>query len=326
VSERPLNESRGASAGRPGLDMRARNYILRHLQSLFYALGQMVRRPLAAAMTASVIGIALALPTGLHLLLKNAQQVTSGWDGATQMSLFLRQGTGEKQALALAETLRQRPEIEQVEYVSRDDAMEEFRRLSGFGEALDALDTNPLPAVLIVRPGLRASDPESIESLLNEMRDLPSVDMAQLDMLWVKRLYSLMNIINRGVWVLGTLLGLAVLLVVGNTIRLAIQNRESEIVVMKLIGGTDAFIRRPFLYSGFWYGLAGGLTAVLLVNASLLLLQDPVHQLAALYHSQFRLDSLDLAGTGAVLGGGTILGLLGSWLAVGRHLRDIEPT
>lgn len=326
MSERPANENRGASAGRPGLGGRLRNYFLRHLQSLFYALGQMVRRPLAAAMTAAVIGIALALPTGLHLLLKNAQHVTSGWDGATQMSLFLQQGTSEKRALALAERLRKRAEIDQVDYISSNHAMEEFRRLSGFGEALDALEANPLPAVLLVRPGLRASDPESIEALLEEMRKLPQVEMAQLDMLWVKRLYALMDIISRGVWVLGTLLGLAVLLVVGNTIRLSIQNRRSEIVVMKLIGGTDAFIRRPFLYTGFWYGLAGGVTAVLLVNTSLLLLQEPVHQLAALYHSQFRLDSLNLAGAGAVLGGGTLLGLMGSWVAVGRHLRDIEPT
>lgn len=326
MSERAGSENRGASAGPQGLSGRVRNYFLRHLQTLFYSLGQMVRRPFAAGMTAAVIGIALALPTGLHLLLQNAQHVTSGWEGATQMSLFLQQDTGEKDALALAGRLRTMPEIEQVDYISSAHAMEEFRRLSGFGEALDALDTNPLPAVLVVLPGAAAGDPESIGGLLERMRALPEVEMAQLDMQWVKRLYALMDIVSRGVWVLGTLLGLAVLLVVGNTIRLAIQNRREEIVVMKLIGGTDAFIRRPFLYTGFWYGLGGGITAVLLVDVSLLLLQEPVHQLAALYHSQFRLTSLDLPGTGAVLGGGTLLGLLGSWLAVGRHLRDIEPT
>lgn len=326
MSEKTGSDSRGASAGPQGLTGRLRNYLLRHLQTLFYSLGQMVRRPFGSAMTAAVIGIAMALPTGLHLLLQNAQHVTSGWEGATQMSLFLQRDTNEKSALALAERLRVQPEIERVDYISSAQAMEEFRRLSGFGEALDALESNPLPPVLVVLPGPGAGDPESIGGLLERVRALPEVEMAQLDMQWVKRLFKLMDIVSRGIWVLATLLGLAVLLVVGNTIRLSIQNRREEILVMKLIGGTDAFIRRPFLYTGFWYGLAGGITAVLLVNVSLLLLKEPVHQLAALYHSPFRLTSLDLTGIAAVLGGGTLLGLLGSWIAVGRHLRDIEPT
>jgi len=326
VSTRQTSDNRGASAGRLTLRARLRNYFLRHLQSFFYALGQMARRPFAAGMTAAVIGIALALPAGLHIVLENAQHVTSGWEGATQMSLFLRKGTSERQASALADRLRSKPSIEAVEYVSAEQAMEEFRHLSGFGEALDALETNPLPPVLVVRPGLKSSEPDAIQSLLDRLREFPEVDLAQLDMQWVKRLYALMDIISRGVWVLGSVLGLAVLLVVGNTIRLAIQNRRNEIVVMKLIGGTDAFIRRPFLYSGFWYGLAGGITASLLVNASLMLLQEPVHQLAALYHSPFRLSNLDTAGVAVVLGTGTLLGLAGSWLAVGRHLREIEPS
>jgi cell division transport system permease protein len=145
-------------------------------------------------------------------------------------------------------------------------------------------------------------------------------------MQWVKRLYGLMEIGQRGVWVLSTLLALAVLLVVGNTIRLAIQNRRDEIVITKLIGGTDAFIRRPFLYTGFWYGLLGGAVAFALVQMSLWVLAAPVDNLAGLYNSSFRLGGMNWLTTGVLLGAGLLLGLLGSWLAVGRHLRAIEPT
>jgi cell division transport system permease protein len=152
------------------------------------------------------------------------------------------------------------------------------------------------------------------------------VEMAQLDMQWVKRLYGLMDIGRRGVWVLASLLALAVLLVVGNTIRLAIQNRRDEIIITKLIGGTDTFIRRPFLYTGFWYGVLGGIIAFILVQASLGVLAGPVNNLAGLYSSTFRLDGMDLPTVGALLSSGMVLGLLGSWLAVGRHLRAIEPT
>ncbi|MGM0594142.1 MAG: permease-like cell division protein FtsX [Pseudomonadota bacterium] len=302
------------------------NYLLRHLQTLIYALGQLTRRPFATLMTVAVIGIALAMPAGLHVMLKNVQSVLSGWDSAAQVSLFLHKQTDEAGAEALAERLRQRPEIAAVDYISAEQAMEEFRRLSGFGDALKALEENPLPPVLVIHPVLKEQDPEALQQLVDELRTEATVDLAQLDMQWVKRLYGLMAIGQRGVWVLASLLALAVLLVVGNTIRLAIQNRREEIVITKLIGGTDAFIRRPFLYTGFWYGLIGGVIGALMVQVSLWILAEPVNSLAGLYNSSFRLAGMDMATTGALLLGGMLLGLSGSWLAVGRHLREIEPT
>ncbi len=320
------DSARGASKAGPRLTDALHSWGVRHLQTFFYALGQMWRRPAATLMTAAVIGIALALPAGLHLVLKNVQHVLAGWDGATQLSLFLTEATDEPTALGLAERLEARPGIASASYISRDSALTEFRRLSGFGEALDALEENPLPAVLVIRPALSHNSPEQVRTLLEEMSALPSVDMAQLDMQWVKRLFALMQIGRRGVWVLAGLLSLAVLLVVGNTIRLSIQNRRDEIVVTKLIGGTDAFIRRPFLYTGLWYGLFGALVAAILVQASLAVLSGPVRDLANLYNSGFRLDALDLVTAASLLLSGTGLGLLGSWFAVGRHLRDIEPT
>ncbi len=318
--------SSGASTIRSSIGTAVASWGIRHLQTFFYTLGQIWRRPFSALMTAAVLGIALALPAGLHVLLTNVQQVMSGWDGGTQVSLFLRRELAESEAERLAAKLRTHRDIAGVDYISREQAMEEFRRLSGFGNALDALSENPLPSVLVVRPVLGRSDPDSVKRLLDELGANPQVELAQLDMQWVKRLFALMEIGRRGVWVLGALLALAVLLVVGNTIRLAIQNQRDEIVITKLIGGTDTFIRRPFLYSGFWYGLFGALIAFALVQSSLWALAGPVQELAGLYRSSFRLDTLDALTTAGLLFGGTGLGLLGSWIAVGRHLRDIEPT
>jgi cell division transport system permease protein len=302
------------------------NYLQRHRQSFVFAFGQLWGKPLSTLMTAAVLGIALALPAGLHVLLANARTVTSGWDGATQFSLFLKPNLSQASALSLAADLRTRREIASVRYVSPDEALREFRERSGFGEALDALEGNPLPAVLVIKPALKAGSPEAVAQLAERLGSRNEVDFAQVDVAWVQRLYALMEIAVRGVWVLGALLGLAVLLVIGNTIRLAIENRRDEIIVTKLIGGTDAFIRRPFLYSGLWYGLAGGMLAIVIVHGSLWLIRGPAAQLALLYESDYPLRGLGLTGAAAVLALGGMLGLLGSWLAVGRHLRDIEPT
>lgn len=324
-----MNATRGGSRSRStraGLGTALRVYLLRHVQTLVYALGQLSSRPLSTLMTAAVIGIALALPAGLHVLLGNARALTAGWDGATQISVFLRMDVSETRGRALADEFRTLGEVAEARYVSREAALDEFRRLSGFGEALEALEENPLPAVIVLRPALLQNDAAAIGQLLAQLRARPEVERAQLDMEWVKRLYAIMDMVRRGVWVLGGLLALAVLLVVGNTIRLHIQNRRDEIVLTKLIGGTDAFIRRPFLYAGLWYGLAGGGLAIVLVSASLALLAGPAQELAELYQSTFRLHGLTLADAGAVLCIGAALGLAGSWLAVGRHLRDIEPT
>lgn len=311
---------------RSGPLARVQSYFLRHLQVLVWSLGQLSRRPLSTLMTAAVLGIALALPAGLQVLLKNVQEVTAGWDGATHVSLFLRREVDATAAQELAGNLRADAAVAEVRFISADQALEEFRQLSGFGGALDALEENPMPHVLVVRPAASVAGPEAVEGLVARLRARETVDMAQLDMQWVKRLYALMEIGRRGVWVLASLLALAVLLVVGNTIRLAIQNRRDEIVVVKLVGATDAFIRRPFLYTGAWYGLMGGTIAWVLVEVALQLLRQPVHHLAGLYHSAFRLDGLGLATGSTLLALGTLLGLIGAGLAVGRHLREIEPT
>ncbi|GAB4345673.1 MAG: permease-like cell division protein FtsX [Gammaproteobacteria bacterium] len=304
---------------------RLQAYWINHLQTLFSSLGRLWRAPLASLMTAAVIGIALALPAGLHVVLDNAKRLSANWDGSARISVFLKQGVTDSQARLLARQVQGHADVAESDYISPDEALEEFRTLSGFGDALKALKDNPLPAVLVIRPTLNASDPGRLEKLVADLQKLPEVDFAQLDMQWVRRLHAIMQIAQRGVFVLAGLLALAVLLIVGNTIRLDIYNRRQEIEVIKMVGGTDAFIRRPFLYGGMWYGLFGGVIAWLLVTAAIWLLKNPVRGLADLYHSGYRLEVMDFGTTAVLLLTAALLGWLGSWLAVGRHLRDIEP-
>lgn len=297
-------------------------WLSHHLYLFFFSLGQLLRTPFPSLMTAAVIGIALAFPTGLYLLLENFQQISQNWGGTVQISLFLKEEVGEENTQILIEQLRQWDTIENVRLITPAEALEEYRQLSGFGEALDMLEENPLPTVLVIKPHLTQ---ENTETLVKKLAQLPEVDVAQLDMQWLRRLFAMITIMRQGVLILSSLLALAVLLTVGNTIRLAIYNRREEIEVNKLFGATDAFIRRPFLYSGLWYGLTGAIIAWVLVNGSFWLLQAPVKQLTALYYSQFELITLNIYTGLILLISGVLLGLIGAWLSVGRHLKDIQP-
>ncbi len=310
---------------KPGLATIIKTYFMRHAQVFFYSLGQLWRTPFSLFMTAAVIAIALALPTGLHLLLENAQALSGGWDGAAKVSLFLKKSASEQQAEQLRNKIRKMPEIAEVEFISRDKGLADFKARTGYGDAITALDENPIPHLIVVTPKLQHSDAQQLEALAKQFREISQVEFVQLDQEWVQRLYAIMDIVSQGVLILGIMISIAVLLVVGNTIRLAIQNRRDEIVIVKLIGGTDAFIRRPFLYTGFWYGLIGGVMALILVFIALWLMNGPVEKLAGLYQTPFSLHKMDIGTITIVLALSIGLGLGGSWIAVGRHLRDIEP-
>ena len=314
-----------ASHKRPDVHARTTAWLISHARSLVFSLGKLYRTPLSSLMTTAVIGIALALPTGLYLMLANLEAISGGWDESAQISLFLEPSVSDEQAVALANAIQRRDDVGSARAIGKADALAEFRELSGFGAALDALNDNPLPAVVVVQPGLAVKEPLRIQQLVHALEQEQGVERAQLDMQWVQRLYAIMQTAQRGVLVIGIMLGLAVLLVVGNTIRLDIQNRRDEIEVAKLIGATDAFIRRPFLYGGIWYGLIGGLLGLIMVQAALGFLAEPVRRLAGLYGGQFQLMDLGAANAGSVLLIAMALGLGGSWLAVGRHLSDIEP-
>jgi len=302
-----------------------KNYFLRHAQVFFYSLGQLTRTPVATFLTVAVIGITLALPAGLYVAIENVQRLASGWEDNGQISLFLKQDVPGAAIEKLADKIRRLPAVSWVDYVSREAALTEFKRLSGFGEALNALDRNPLPAVLVVHPAATHAHPDKLQALLKDLRRFNEVDIAQIDLDWVRRLHAMLELARQGVLILAAGLAVAVLLIIGNTIRLAVLNRRDEIEITKLIGGTNAFIRRPFLYTGTLQGLLGALLAWLLVGLGLLLLADPIDNLAGLYGSRFEAENLGILATLALIGSGGLLGWLGSRLAVGRHLRAIEP-
>jgi len=303
-----------------------RAYFARHLQTLIGSLGRMTRAPFATLMTIAVIGIALALPACLELLVANARAATGSWGKALDISVYFDMDVREAKVEQLAAALRERPDVEAVRVVTSEAALEEFRKYSGFGTARDALAENPLPHAMIVRPRTDHSAARQIDGLKRHLSSWPEVERVQLDTEWVNRFYAMLDVLRRIVFLAAVLLAVGVVVIVGNTIRLDIDNRRTEIEVTKLVGGSDAFVRRPFLYSGFWYGLAGGALAWALVSLGVWLLRPAVGRLAGLYGSQFQLIGLDMESTLVLLGTGTALGWIGSWLAAARHLRAIEPT
>lgn len=298
-------------------------YLALHWSNLQAALGRVVRQPGATLLTIAVIAIALALPAGLRVFVSNMGALSGRWEGAADFTAYLKMDVTARQGAELAERLSEHDGIAEIAFLSRDQALSEFKQRSGFGEALDALDDNPLPHALIVRP--LPGDAISIETLAAQLEALEETEFVQIDTQWVERLQGMLALAASIVDLSALLLGLAVALVIGNTIRLEINNRHTEIEVMKLVGGSDGFIRRPFLYLGFCYGLVGAIVAALIVGAVVLLLKAPVRSLAELYASEFRLSGLSLRESLILVGSGGLLGWLGAWLAAARHLRAIEP-
>lgn len=299
-------------------------WLSHHLQAALGSLGRLWNTPLATGMTVAVIAIAIALPMGLYAATRNLNLLSESWDQTAVISLFLTLDTDIKQARALAGKLQARRDLDQVTLISPDQALSELGNYSGFSAAVAQLEENPLPVVLALQPTPEVRTPEALEHLAGDLETLPQADFARLDTQWVRRFQAILNLLQRGVMLLGGALTLAVLFVVGNTIRLEIENRRNEIDIMELVGATAAFIRRPFLYTGGWYGLFGGISAWLLIAVALTLAQEPVSRLADLYHTRFPLVGLGPSVSLMMLGGSVCLGLFGSWISVQRHLRATQ--
>jgi cell division transport system permease protein len=275
-------------------------------------------------MTVLVIAVTLALPAAMHVVIKNARALSASWDNALDFSVYLKKEVTLEQAQRLAAIVGQRADVEVVTLIPADQALREFREQSGFGDALDYLTENPLPHTLVVRPG--SANTEVSMGLLNEeLGNLPEADFVQVDTEWVQRFHAILSILERAIAMGAGLLGIAIIVIVGNTIRLDIQNRREEIEVTKLIGASNAFVRRPFLYTGLWYGLGGGLLALALISYGMFALAEPVGRLSGLYESAFDVLDLDLRESLVIIGAGIALGLVGSWIAATRHMRRIEP-
>ena len=291
-----------------------------HLYSFVSSLGRTVRRPWATLLTIGVMAVAFVLPLGLWLALQNVGHFAGDVQQSREIDLFLTPETPVARAQALAESLRSRDDVARVDLRTPEQGLAEFRERSGLAGSLDLLDGNPLPSLLVVVP--EGDDARLVAAL----EALPETDLLQHDAAWRERLAGWMGFGKRLVWVLAALFGLGALLVVGNTVRLDIQSRREEIGVLQLLGATDGFIRRPFIYLGAWYGLAAGALALGLLAAAAYALRAPLHALTQSYGSGFALGGLDPLRAAGFLLAATLVGWLGAWLVTGHFLRQTRPT
>ncbi len=274
-------------------------------------------------MTWLVIGIALALPGILYVMLNNIADVSTDWGGKPRVSLYLQKEVTKDAGDALAKEIRVSASVDEVRFVSSEAALKDFQQRSGFGDVLNSLDRNPLPHVIEVV--LVSSEPMALTGLMAGWESDRRIAKVSVDLAWLERLFALLQFGERLVWSLSLVLSLGVVLIMGNTIRLAIENRRQEIEVIKLFGATDSFVRRPFLYLGFWYGFGGATIAMILLQSSLVFLAEPVELLAQSYRDDFALQGPGAGGVLFLLLMGSLLGIAGAVVAVSRHLRLIEP-
>ena len=301
-------------------------WLTRHLQTLVGALGDLSRSPFSSVLSISVIAIALALPGGLFAALENINKFTSEFEHGAKISLFLAPQVSVKQATELQQSIQQHASIKLVELITPDQAMQEFKSRSGLQNALNSLTSNPLPVVLLAYPKDEiARSAEKLARLIDELGKLKQVELSQFDLEWIKRLTALLELVTRAVWIIAFILGLGVFLVIGNTIRLAITNRQEEIRIIKLIGGTDAFVRRSFLYSGMLQGLLGGLLALLIIFLLFSFISAPTSSLSSMYGIAFSLDPLHFLPSLLLVSSGALIGWLSARVTVGVYLRQFEP-
>lgn len=300
---------------------RLRVWISHHLHSVAFSLGRALRKPWATLLTVAVMALALALPLGLSIALDNLKHFAGSVQQSRDINLFLKPGVDVTAATAVADILRVRDDVASVTLRTPEEGLADLRQNAGLGEAIDALGENPLPNLLIVTP-VDGSDARLAASL----ETLAQADLVQHDALWRQRLDGWLGFGARLVQVLAILLGVGAVLVVGNTVRLDIQARREEIGVLQLLGASDGFIRRPFVYLGTWYGLGAGVLALAMIGVSGLALQTPLTALSRSYGSPFVLQGLDALHSGLVLVGTMVLGWLGAWLVTGHFLRQTRPT
>lgn len=314
---------RGVRSQQARFGSRLRAWGRHHRAMAFDSLYRLVRHPLGNLLTMLAIAIALVLPAALWLTLDSAKLLDAELDNSATLTVYLATAVDAAQAGRIDEAVGAEPDVLQTRLISAEQGMAEFQQSLGLEDALVGLDDNPLPASIVIHP--QSVEPEAMAQLAQRLEGLSGVDEVRVDLAWVERLRHLADLGRRVALALGALFGLGVLLVVGNTIRLSVESRRREIEVVMLIGATHAFVRRPFLYSGAWYGFGGGLLALGLLGLGNHWLSLPVAALAASYGANFVLPQLDMTGSTILLSCSTLLGWLGAWLAVTRHLSSMRP-
>ncbi|GGA86261.1 cell division protein FtsX [Neiella marina] len=322
-----LFERRGGATDRKlSIGQRVASWWISHMRQATASLGDLWRTPGPSLMTMLVLGFSLSLPAAFYLVSKNGAQVAAKWDNPAQISVFLKKNIDINHVDQLVAELVNWPTINRVDWYSKDDALIEFKETSGFGNALNYLDSNPLPDVLVVEPAAAQQTASAAEALANELRQLDAVAMVKLDIEWLERLNAMVSVVEDTLIALAALLCFSVVLVIGNTIRLSIVSRKTEIEVMKLVGATDQFIQRPFLYAGVWYGVFGAFLSWIVTTLLLWWLESAINTLTQLYDYPIVLEGLQPNESLLLVIIASGMGLLGSWLSVQQHIRAIEPT
>jgi len=296
-----------------------------HAHALFSSLGRLVATPFTSIMTIAVLAISMALASGFYIMVINVQQLTANLESSNQISLFLHDDISNDSAAELAKNIRQNPNVQTVKIISKEQALAEFKTYSGFGAAIDVLDKNPLPIVLQVLPKNSLQDKQELERLFKTLDEFKEVDYAQVDMQWVERLQSIVEVARCGTALFSFMIGIGVLFIIGNTIRLELHNRRDEVMISKLVGATNGFIRRPFLYTGFWIGFISGVSAWFINAILMLILRQPVEKLSGLYEGDLHLVFLSFTETVGLLAIASLLGVFSSWAVLIVQLRHTRP-
>ncbi len=304
---------------------RLKAYRDQHAQTLFSSLGRLVSKPFSSIMTIGVLALAIALASGFYLVVVNLQQLTSGLEASNQISLFMRDEISEAHAKKFADSIRRNLDVQHVSVITKKEAMDEFKRFSGFGEVIDVLEKNPLPVVIQVLPKDSLVDKQALTNLLEDFKKSTEVDFAQMDLAWVERLQSIVYTAKLSAIVVAVLLGFAVFFIAGNTIRLEIHDRRHEIIISKLVGATNGFIKRPFLYTGFWIGFLSGVAAWFIVTIILLILRPSVENISGLYEGSFHLLFFSYTETLILLFTSTLLTVVGSLLVLHFQIKQLQP-
>ena len=294
-----------------------------HWYAFVLAFKRLAGAPLGNLLSIIVIGIAFSLPAGVYVLLENLQAFSAQVSGAPQLSLFLKLDADSDEVAQIGARLKEHPQVASFEFISRESALEQLKQGSGLADLVDGLERNPLPDAFVINA--RSPSPTTLEGLRAELQKWPRIEHIQLDSAWAKRLDALINLGRLAVLMLAALLSFALVAVTFNTIRLQILTKRDEIEVSKLIGATNGFIRRPFLYFGAIQGMAGGVAAWLIISLGIHLIDDDLRNLTRLYAVDLSLYHLSPEDSLTLLLFSACLGWVGAWLSVANHLWQIEP-
>lgn len=300
-------------------------FISQHGHAAWTSVNTLRRQPLATSMTVLVIAVSLVLPAFFWMLADNMSRLVENWQSKGHISIYLKASSSPADESELLAKVRETSGVGEVTLRTSAEALAELQQQEGMQDVMRYLADNPLPAVIDVIPASDYNTPEKMEELYSRLKSYSHVEDVKLDMQWVNRLHAILHFVHRLAQGLLLLLASAVILIVGNTMRFAIHKRNEEIKVLKLIGAKDAYILRPFLYIGVFYGLAGALVAMILIQVLMYLVMMVVNQLAEAYQMHFTLIGLSLYQIIIFIGAAIFLGWFGASLSVRRQLVSIEP-